>query len=224
VGADEIVSGGIVGRRRAALLIGGVVVVTGLVTATLWVIGPRGPGHTEVGSLDLSTAPSQALAVGTEGLIPNSVSLPTVGVTAPVEATPAQSAFSPTLGYPVASFGLPSAEAATAWWSAGPKPGSDGLAVIVDRAENGPGSSSFGGVSRIDNGDKIIVRSAKQETVTYVVSTVISGVRAADPVSLSQALGKLPTTQRMALVALGEHSGPAGSDLDVVVLGRLRGR
>lgn len=97
--------------------------------------------------------------------------------------------------------------------------------MIVDRAEHGPDSSSFGRLTRMDHGDKIIVQSARREIITYVVSAVLPGVRAADPQSLSQALGEGPTSRRIALVALGEHSfGHAGGASDVVVLGKLRGR
>ncbi|MBM7366157.1 class F sortase [Gordonia hydrophobica] len=205
-----------------------VVVLTAVAVCTVavscWLVGPDGPAHEAVGTLDESATATPSPAVGADGLFPTRISLPTVGVETGVEPTPTTAVYSEDRQQTVSIFGLPSRRASAAWWSNGPRPGSDGISVFVGESGNRTDPGAFDAIGDMRRGDEIVLRSARDEVVTYLVSDVVAGVRAGDPANLQKTFESRRVAKAVALVTYDAVTDLAAVPAlaDVVVFGHLR--
>ncbi|GEE00511.1 class F sortase [Gordonia spumicola] len=146
--------------------------------------------------------PSVVPPSSTGGVVPATIAIPSLQVSARVEPKGTVMEYAKFLGRDVPSFGVPTDMMDTTWWSDGPRPGSDGMAVILGHTQVG-GPGVFNDISRMRNGDTIVVTAASGEAVEFSVTRVVADIPKSDPSALNKALTSAPKGSGIALVTCG---------------------
>lgn len=206
-----------------ALLLGGVFVVrvsdsdqSSTAASSSSIPGATSAIATPVSPQEVSVVPP----VASGGIDPGRISIEAIGVSAPIEAKGTHLEYAPFLGQNVSSFGIPERMDTTTWWSDGPKPGSDGMAVVLGHTQVGGGFGVFNNIDALQVGDRIAITSVDGSAdVTVAVAEVVSGIAKADPSALNTVLSNAPSESRLALVTCGGpfDEGKSASTDNVVV-------
>jgi hypothetical protein len=147
--------------------------------------------------------PSAGERVAISPITPERIDLPSAGVSTIVEPAPATEAVHPFTGEVVPTFPVPGGPFTTVWWEEGPRPGEDGLAVILGHTRAAgaavfndlpllsPGAA-FGVTGRTDTGEPVVAR--------YIVTEVVTGIPKSDESALRAVLDDPPTGAALALI------------------------
>ena len=166
--------------------------------------------------------PGAGSPVATGPITPTRIHVPAIGVRTIVEPAPATEALNPFTGEVVPTFPVPGGPHTTVWWEEGPRPGSDGLAVVLGHAR-ASGSAVFddlpdlvagvpiGITGRTDDGREVVAR--------YLVADVVTGISKADPDALRAVMESPPPGAALALITCsGEIDGELSSREDNTVV------
>ncbi|MCA1783447.1 MAG: class F sortase [Dermatophilaceae bacterium] len=158
--------------------------------------------------------PSDDARIATSAIRPERIDLPAAGVSTIVEPAPATEELNAFTGEVVSTFPVPGGPFTTVWWEEGPRPGEDGLAVILGHTR-AAGAAVFndlpvidagaplGVTGRTDAGDEVVAR--------YVVSEVVTAIPKEDAVALRAVLDAPPPGATLALITC---SGEVDAELD----------
>ena len=164
----------------------------------------------------------------TGAIDPGQLYIPAITVNAPIISLPTQMSPDPFQGgKSVSSFGVPPDMARTAWWSDGPRIGSNDMAVVVGHSQIGGGVGVFDNLAKLKPGDEITIESPDgSQRITLHVSEVHPGISKRDPDALQQTLSAHPAAARLALVTCGgtADSTVRENDENVVVFASVSGR
>lgn len=184
-------------------------------------------GTVPVGEASAAARPSNTSAVPVthEPIDPGQLYIPAIDVNAPMMSLPTEVSPDPFLGgKEVQSFGVPPDMTHTAWWSDGPKIGSDAMAVVLGHAQFGAGYGVFNHIKDLKAGDEITVESPDaSQRVRFKVISVKSGISKRDPDALVNTLNAQPADARLALITCGGQADLSvmESDENVVVFAAL---
>lgn len=186
-----------------------------LVLATL-LIGGLWYGYGSDGGTAPVAAPSSAAEVP---LVPAALSVPAIGVDAPVESRGTVEYDNPFTGDRVAGYGVPEDMAATSWWSDGPQPGSGQMAVVLGHDVPGEDPGVFDDLGALQPGDAVVLRDAAgTELQLQVMAAPLTGLDKATS-ALSDALNGHPDGADVALVTCGGgYDDSAGASEENVVV------
>ncbi|MCP9621149.1 class F sortase [Nocardia otitidiscaviarum] len=195
-----------------------------LAVALLMIAAQGGPsGRSTVESAREATPMPAALPPPVaEGFEPDRIVVPRLGIDADVTPAGTIVAYDPFLGRQVDSFGVPADMRSTTWWSEGPEPGSQGLAIILGHSQIGGGYGVFNDIGSLRPGDRVEV-AGSASSAGFLVREVISGVSKRDPHRLSSVLSDHANTAGIALVTCGGSFDPDRrvSEDNVVVIAEL---
>ncbi len=144
-------------RLLAALAVTNIVIGLGGVTA----LAVHTDGPVSVGDLPAITA--QRIATRAPQPAPIAIAIPSIGVQSALE------------GLDVGASGelaVPKNVAMAGWWSAGPRPGADGAAVVVGHVDSTRGPAVFYRLRSIAVGATIVVTREDNSVATFVVDAV----------------------------------------------------
>lgn len=184
--------------RRAALIavllvVAGVLVVAGLRTGS-------------------PAAPESARPVHIETSGPR-LTIPVLGVTAPLTEKSSTVQWDPFLGEEVRSFGVPDDMTSVVRWSDGPGFGEPGMAVVLGHTQVG-GPGVFNGLGAMPADARVDVIDAGR-TYRYRVSGRVLRIPKRDPRALSLALEKAREHADLALVTCdGPFDRSAGASME----------
>lgn len=179
-----------------------------------YVVATGGPGASQAGQ-QLTAAGAPA---ATGPVVPAGLSIPAIGVDAPVEARGTVTYEQPFTGQTVAGYGVPESLSATSWWSDGPKPGSGAMAVILGHQQDG-GPAVFNRLHELRPGDEVLLFDAGGSVLRLeVLGTPLTGLDKATP-ALSDALNGHPPDADVAFVTCGgEFDDAAGTSVSNTVV------
>lgn len=167
----------------------------------------------------------QAAGVATAGpLVPAHLTIPAIGVDAPVEARGTVRYKNPFTGAMVNGYGVPKSMHTTAWWSDGPRPGSGAMAVILGH-EGAAGGAVFDGLHRLRPGDEVDLRNSSGAVLRLtVLGAPVTGLDKATS-ALGDTLTRHPRAAALALVTCGgQFDAHVGASKDnTVVFAALAG-
>lgn len=152
-------------------------------------------------------------------LVPAALSVPAIGVEAPVESRGTVQTTNVFTGQQVAGYGVPEDMAATSWWSDGPEPGSGQMAVVLGHDVPGDGPGVFDRLDELQPGDAVVLTDAAGTALQLqVIEAPLTGLDKASS-ALSDALNGHPEGADVALVTCGGEfdSSVGASDENVVV-------
>lgn len=139
----------------------------------------------------------------TTALVPARIDLPDAGISTVVEPARATDELNAFTGEVVATFPVPGGPFTTVWWEEGPRPGEDGIAVVLghtrasrpavfnDLLEIEPGAP-VGITGSTTDGEEVVAR--------YVVSEVVTEIAKEDPTALRAVLDSAPPGATLALI------------------------
>ena len=157
--------------------------------------------------------PGAGSPVATEAITPTRVHVPTIGVSTIVEPAPATEELNPFTGQVVSTFPVPGGPHTTVWWEEGPRPGEDGLAVVLGHTR-ASGSAVFDDLPDLESGDAVgltgVTADGAEVVARYRVADVVTGVSKSDPDALRAVLENPPTGTVLALITC---SGEIDDDL-----------
>lgn len=133
--------------------------------------------------------------------------------------------YAPFLGQEVPSFGISDGMETTTWWSDGPKPGSDGMAVIWGHTQIGGGFGVFNDIGRLSPGQEIEVSPMEKVAPTHFsVAKIVAGISKSDQSALNAVLENAPSGTGLALVTCGGEFDPqrSASEENIVVFAALQ--
>ena len=163
--------------------------------------------------------PVPATSTADSPLVPAALSVPAIGVQAPVEARGTVDYTNPFTGQPVTGYGVPEDMAATSWWSDGPEPGSGQMAVVLGHDVPGAVPGVFDRLSDLQVGDVVVLTDAAGTALQLqVIQAPLTGLEKST-LALSDALNGHPEGADVALVTYGGEFDAAdgASDENVVV-------
>ncbi|MEI4272506.1 class F sortase [Klenkia sp. LSe6-5] len=163
--------------------------------------------------------PVPATSTAETPLVPAALSVPAIGVEAPVEQRGTVEYTNPFTGQQVAGYGVPEDMAATSWWSDGPQPGSGQMAVVLGHDVPGDAPGVFDRLGDLQVGDAVVLTDADgAQLQLQVIEAPLTGLDKSTS-ALSDALNGHPEGADVALVTCGgEYDESAGaSDENVVV-------
>ncbi|TKJ20511.1 class F sortase [Blastococcus sp. CCUG 61487] len=169
-----------------------------------------------------SEEPAVALAAGevlaTGPIQPARLSIPTLGVDAPVESRGTMQYENPFTGEQVIGYGVPESMATTSWWSDGPQPGSGEMAVILGHQQAG-GGAVFDRLHTLEDGDEVALRDGSGAVLRLrVLGSPVTGLDKATS-ALAETLNGHPADADVALVTCGgEFDDDAGASTDNTVV------
>ena len=170
----------------------------------------RGDNPADEVLVPVPTAPATSAAAAPDhSLTPTHLYVPGIHVDTTVDAKPTQRTKDPFLNRTVASFGVPDDMYTTTWWSSGPKPGSDAMAVLLGHTQVG-GYGVFNKLGSLSRGARVTV-TGDGRTVRYAVIGVRTGISKTDPYALRKALEAHPPGAALALITC---SGTFNTDYD----------
>lgn len=147
--------------------------------------------------------PSAGKRVPTRSITPERIDLPSANVSTIVEPAPATEEVNAFTGEVVSTFPVPGGPLTTVWWEEGPRPGEEGLAVILGHAR-AAGAAVFNDLPLLDPGVPIGVtgrtESGEQVVARYVVSEVVTGIPKSDEAGLRAVLDAAPGGATLALI------------------------
>ncbi|GHE12022.1 class F sortase [Klenkia taihuensis] len=152
-------------------------------------------------------------------LVPAALSVPSIGVQAPVEQRGTVEYTNPFTGQQVAGYGVPEDMAVTSWWSDGPEPGSGQMAVVLGHDVPGDDPGVFDRLAELQVGDPVVLTSADgTELQLQVIEAPLTGLDKSTS-DLSDALNGHPEGADVALVTCGgEYDSSAGASEENVVV------
>lgn len=180
-------------RWGAALLI--VTVASGCGHAAKPRSSPRPPSPSAIAS---SPAASESASVG---FVPDTLQIPSLDIAARVTPKGTETVWDPVQHVKVTQFGVPTDAASTTWWSDGPKPGEDGVAIILGHSARS-GNGVFNHLADVAPGADVTV-AGESRTLTYRVLSVVPHIPDADVDALDRVLEKPPPGASLALVTCG---------------------
>jgi hypothetical protein len=166
-----------------------------------------------------SADPVPATSTAETPLVPAALSVPAIGVEAPVESRGSVQTTNVFTGRPVTGYGVPEDMAATSWWSDGPEPGSGQMAVVLGHDVPGDAPGVFDRLGDLQVGDAVVLTDAAGTALQLqVVEAPLTGLDKSTS-ALSDALNGHPEGADVALVTCGgEYDESVGaSDENVVV-------
>jgi sortase (surface protein transpeptidase) len=166
-----------------------------------------------------SSDPVPATSAAEVPLVPAALSVPSIGVQAPVEQRGTVEYTNPFTGQQVAGYGVPEDMATTSWWSDGPQPGSGQMAVVLGHDVPGDAPGVFDRLDELQVGDPVVLTGADgAQLQLQVVEAPLTGLDKSTS-ALSDALNGHPEGADVALVTCGgEYDESAGaSEQNVVV-------
>ena len=168
---------------------------------------------------DEVTDPAADAAVASTPIVPASLSVPAIGVEAPVESRGTVQYENPFTGQPVTGYGVPESMATTSWWSDGPQPGSGQMAVVLGHDVPGDEAGVFDGLADLEPGDAVVLTDAAgTQLQLQVIEDPLTGLDKATS-DLSDALNGHPEGADVALVTCGgEYDSSAGASEENVVV------
>lgn len=180
------------------------------------------------GDRDAHARPSNVAAINPVPVVPidpGQLYVPAIGINTNIMTLPTVMSSDPFLGGAVVTtFGVPPDLVQTAWWSDGPQPGGDGMAIITGHSQPGPQYGVFDDIDKLKNDDLIRVESKDGAMVlTFKVIKVQTGVSKTDPTALQNALTLHPPEARLALLTCGGlfHTDYEASEQNVIVFAAL---
>jgi hypothetical protein len=164
------------------------------------------------------SAPAAGEVLATGAIRPARLSIPSIGVDAPVEARGTVRYENPFTGRKVDGYGVPQSMTATSWWSDGPAPGSGGMAVILGH-EGARGGAVFDRLHTLDAGDEVTLRDAGGAVLRLrVLGAPVTGLDKATS-ALADTLNGHPAEADVALVTCGgEFDEDAGTSTENTVV------
>jgi len=166
--------------------------------------------------------------VPTTAIVPERIDLPAADISTIVEPAPATEELNAFTGDVVATFPVPGGPFTTVWWEEGPRPGEDGLSVILGHTR-ASGAAVFNELPNLGAGDPLGVsgRTDGDEEVVarYLVSEVVTAIPKSDPAALRAVLDAPPAGATLALITCsGEVDATLSSREDnTVVFATLEG-
>ena len=167
-------------------------------------------GGAEVPSVELATRPAPTGVTPTRSLTPSppiDVTLPSIGVTSPLEHLARQDDGS--IAAPV-DFDM------AGWFSAGPQPGQPGPAVIAGHVDSRTGPAVFYRLRDLQPGDPVEVRREDGRVVTFRVTRLEQ--HAKDEFPSEAVYGPVPDAELRLITCGGEFDRSSGHYLDNLVV------
>jgi LPXTG-site transpeptidase (sortase) family protein len=187
---------------------------------------------TSPAALPTGSSPTGSSAAGSthllvKAIVPSHLFIPAIGVNTTVAAKPSNRQWDEFLGKNVTSFSVPSDMYTTTWWSAdangtpAPRPGSDGMAVILGHTQIG----AYGVFNRLGQLRPTDVAAVSNATATlkFTVLSVTRGIPKSDGAALGRVLDNHPQAARLALITCSGHFNGRESAQNTVVFLRLAG-
>ncbi|QRY62508.1 class F sortase [Gordonia sp. PDNC005] len=214
--------------RGWKIAIGAVIAAIVLAVGALALGGVFGGGAEQNASVPTTPVIEQPTVVppkASGGIVPARLTIPSLKMNAVVEPKGTVMEYAKFLGHEVPSFGIPEGMKTTTWWSDGPKPGSDGMAVVLGHTQVGGGYGVFNDIGKLRPGKSIVVASKKGTKIRFLVTKVVSGVSKSDPAALNKVLSRAPKGSGIALVTCGGQfdSAQGASEDNIIVFGELAG-
>lgn len=171
---------------------------------------------TGVGEPGAPAAAGEFLATG--AITPARLSIPAIGVDAPVETRGTVRYENPFTGEMVDGYGVPESMRTTSWWSDGPQPGSGRMAVILGH-QQASGGAVFDRLHTLDDGDEVTLRDGSGAVLRLrVLGDPVTGLDKASS-ALADTLNGHPAEADVALVTCGgEFDDDAGTSTDNTVV------
>lgn len=139
----------------------------------------------------------------TTELVPERIDLPDAGISTIVEPASATEELNAFTGEVVTTFPVPGGPFTTVWWEEGPRPGEDGLAVVLGHTRASR-AAVFNDLLDVEAGSPVGITgstAAGEEVVArYVVSEVVTGIAKEDPTALRAVLDSPPPGATLALI------------------------
>jgi hypothetical protein len=179
--------------------------------------GPAGGAAAEAAAPLGSPAVQERAAEGP--IVPARLTIPAIGVDAPVEARGTSRYENPFTGRQVDGYGVPESMHTTAWWSDGPQPGSGQMAVVLGHEDAGGGSAVFDDLTKLHPGDEVRLSAGDGAMLRLqVLGPPVTGL-AKDSSALADTLNGHPPAAALALVTCGgEFDRQAGASEDNTVV------
>ena len=147
--------------------------------------------------------PGGGVRLPTTGLLPARIDLPAAGISTIVEPAGATEALNAFTGEVVTTFPVPGGPFTTVWWEEGPRPGEDGLAVVLGHTRAAR-AAVFNDLLGVEPGAPVGITGstdAGEEVVArYVIGSVVTGIAKADPSALRAVLDSPPPGASLALI------------------------
>jgi hypothetical protein len=158
----------------------------------------------------------EVLATG--AIQPARLSIPAIGVDAPVESRGTVRYQNPFTGRKVDGYGVPQSMRTTSWWSDGPRPGSGAMAVILGH-EGGRSGAVFDRLHTLSGGDEVTLRDGGGAVLRLrVLGSPVTGLDKATS-ALADTLNGHPAGADVALVTCGgEFDEDAGTSTENTVV------
>ncbi|MDE8647470.1 class F sortase [Rhodococcus qingshengii] len=155
---------------------------------------------------------------------PVALRIPNLNIATTVNAAPTEVQFDHFLGYNVPSFGVPKDISSTTWWSDGPAPGSDGMAVVLGHATFGGTAGVFNDLDALRPGDAVFVDRSEGPPAEFRVRKALTGVPKADAAALNAVLNAEDGHAGIALITCGGgfDKEKGASPANTVVIADLR--
>ncbi|KQS68693.1 class F sortase [Modestobacter sp. Leaf380] len=168
---------------------------------------------------DPEPGPVAAADVAATPLVPAALSVPAIGVEAPVEQRGTVQYENPFTGDPVSGYGVPESMQTTSWWSDGPQPGSGQMAVLLGHDVPGEEAGVFDDLGELRPGDAVVLTAADgTQLQLQVLQAPLTGLDKSTS-DLSDALNGHPDGADVALVTCGgEYDESAGASEENVVV------
>lgn len=156
--------------------------------------------------------------------LPRALHIASVGINSDVIPEPTVRVYSPFSGKEVPSFGVPSDMYTTAWWSNGPAPGEDGMAIILGHTQVGGGYGVFNRLGELSRGDTGSVALSSGKLTTFSVADIRNGVRKDEPDALGNILRESEDRYDLALISCSGNfdEGLKVSEENIVVLALIQ--
>lgn len=134
---------------------------------------------------------------------PTQIFVPDAEVNTTVDPRPATEEFNPFLGGVVRTFPVPDGPFTTVWWDEGPRPGDDGLAVILGHTRT-PRAAVFNDLPGLTQGAQVALSGLTDDgeavVARYVVEKVVTGISKTDEEALRDVLVSPPERVDLALI------------------------
>ncbi|WP_040337480.1 class F sortase [Candidatus Blastococcus massiliensis] len=179
---------------------------------------PAAESPLDSGSDPVAPAGPAGEVVAAGAIQPARLSIPAIGVDAPVEKRGTVQYENPFTGKKVDGYGVPESMRTTSWWSDGPQPGSGQMAVILGH-QQADGGAVFDRLHTLDPGDEITLRDGSGAVLRLkVLGSPVAGLDKATS-ALAETLNSHPAEADVALVTCGgEFDDEAGTSTDNTVV------
>ncbi|MFC4125622.1 class F sortase [Nocardia rhizosphaerae] len=178
------------------------VIAVGLLSLALALLLPDGSGE-DISATAVAGSAASEVVRQSDDAAPARLVVPGLGIDAAMFAAPTTVEYDPFLGRDVESFGVPGDMESTTWWSDGPRPGAQGLAVVLGHTQvNGHGV--FDHLGELVPGDQLEVQPATAGRATrFRVDEVIADIPKSDPAALNAILAAHHDMRGLALITCG---------------------